>query len=187
MSLHPPINVTVLDHPTLLFHRYKMVRAIKWVDEVSSRTLFPPNFCSSHSHPLTLTPSHSHPLTLSSPHTHFLALAFSSHPLLAISILHCPSPNTPSPSHSPPLTHSIPYSHRHTLLGPHTSTPSYLHPLTLYIPHHHPFTQVVEDAPYVTTLETLDEYNCDFCAHGGELGFSPPTYNWWGTRRKSGD
>lgn len=27
--------------------------------------------------------------------------------------------------------------------------------------------EVVEGAPYVTTLETLDEYNCDFCVHGG--------------------
>lgn len=29
--------------------------------------------------------------------------------------------------------------------------------------------EVVEGAPYVTTLETLDQYNCDFCVHGGEL------------------
>lgn len=28
--------------------------------------------------------------------------------------------------------------------------------------------EVVEDVPYVTTLETLDKYNCDFCVHGGE-------------------
>lgn len=28
--------------------------------------------------------------------------------------------------------------------------------------------EVVEDAPYVTTLETLDKYGCDFCVHGGE-------------------
>lgn len=27
---------------------------------------------------------------------------------------------------------------------------------------------IVEGAPYVTTLETLDKYNCDFCVHGGE-------------------
>lgn len=26
---------------------------------------------------------------------------------------------------------------------------------------------IVEGAPYVTTLETLDKYNCDFCVHGG--------------------
>lgn len=29
--------------------------------------------------------------------------------------------------------------------------------------------EVVEGAPYVTTLETLDEYNCDFCAHGNDI------------------
>lgn len=28
--------------------------------------------------------------------------------------------------------------------------------------------EVVEDAPYVTTLETLDKYECDVCVHGGE-------------------
>uniref|UniRef100_A0A8C2F2U5 ethanolamine-phosphate cytidylyltransferase n=1 Tax=Cyprinus carpio TaxID=7962 RepID=A0A8C2F2U5_CYPCA len=28
--------------------------------------------------------------------------------------------------------------------------------------------EIVEGAPYVTTLETLDKYNCDFCVHGGE-------------------
>lgn len=28
--------------------------------------------------------------------------------------------------------------------------------------------EVVEDAPYVTILETLDKYDCDFCVHGGE-------------------
>jgi len=29
--------------------------------------------------------------------------------------------------------------------------------------------EVVENAPYVTTLETLDQYNCDFCAHGDDI------------------
>ncbi|XP_005105781.2 ethanolamine-phosphate cytidylyltransferase [Aplysia californica] len=29
--------------------------------------------------------------------------------------------------------------------------------------------EVVEDAPYVTTLETLDEYGCDFCVHGDDI------------------
>ncbi|ODN05473.1 Ethanolamine-phosphate cytidylyltransferase [Orchesella cincta] len=29
--------------------------------------------------------------------------------------------------------------------------------------------EVVEGAPYVTTLETLDEYNCDFCVHGNDI------------------
>jgi glycerol-3-phosphate cytidylyltransferase-like family protein len=28
--------------------------------------------------------------------------------------------------------------------------------------------EVVEGVPYVTTLETLDKYQCDFCVHGGE-------------------
>lgn len=27
--------------------------------------------------------------------------------------------------------------------------------------------EVVEGAPYVTTLGTLDKYSCDFCVHGG--------------------
>jgi len=29
--------------------------------------------------------------------------------------------------------------------------------------------EVVEGAPYVTTLETLDKYNCDFCCHGDDI------------------
>ncbi|XP_065079000.1 ethanolamine-phosphate cytidylyltransferase isoform X2 [Ochlerotatus camptorhynchus] len=29
--------------------------------------------------------------------------------------------------------------------------------------------EVVEDAPYVTTLETLDKHNCDFCVHGDDI------------------
>ena len=29
--------------------------------------------------------------------------------------------------------------------------------------------EVVEAAPYVTTIETLDKYNCDFCAHGNDI------------------
>jgi len=29
--------------------------------------------------------------------------------------------------------------------------------------------QVVENAPYVTTLETLQEYNCEFCVHGDDI------------------
>merc|ERR1712048_63031 len=29
--------------------------------------------------------------------------------------------------------------------------------------------EVVEDAPYVTTLETLDKYNCNFCVHGDDI------------------
>lgn len=30
--------------------------------------------------------------------------------------------------------------------------------------------EVIEDVPYVTTLDTLDQHNCDFCVHGGECG-----------------
>ena len=33
--------------------------------------------------------------------------------------------------------------------------------------------EVVEGAPYVTTLETLDKHNCDFCVHGDDLSIGP--------------
>lgn len=29
--------------------------------------------------------------------------------------------------------------------------------------------EIVEEAPYVTTIETLDKYECDFCAHGNDI------------------
>lgn len=29
--------------------------------------------------------------------------------------------------------------------------------------------EVVENAPYITTLETLDKYDCDFCVHGNDI------------------
>ncbi|KAI8488989.1 Ethanolamine-phosphate cytidylyltransferase [Branchiostoma belcheri] len=29
--------------------------------------------------------------------------------------------------------------------------------------------EVVEGAPYVTTLDTMDKYNCDFCVHGDDI------------------
>lgn len=29
--------------------------------------------------------------------------------------------------------------------------------------------EVIEGAPYVTTLDTLDKYNCDFCVHGDDI------------------
>jgi len=32
--------------------------------------------------------------------------------------------------------------------------------------------EVVEDAPYVTTLETLDKYGCDYCVHGDDITMS---------------
>jgi len=32
--------------------------------------------------------------------------------------------------------------------------------------------EVVESAPYITTLETLDQYDCDFCVHGDDITLS---------------
>ena len=29
--------------------------------------------------------------------------------------------------------------------------------------------EVVPDAPYYTTVEMLDKYNCDFCVHGDDI------------------
>ena len=29
--------------------------------------------------------------------------------------------------------------------------------------------EVVEAAPYVTTLETMDKYRCEFCVHGNDI------------------
>lgn len=29
--------------------------------------------------------------------------------------------------------------------------------------------EVVEDAPYTTSLEVMDKYNCDFCVHGDDI------------------
>ena len=29
--------------------------------------------------------------------------------------------------------------------------------------------EVIEAAPYVTTVEELNEYNCDFCVHGNDI------------------
>ena len=31
------------------------------------------------------------------------------------------------------------------------------------------FMTILEAAPYVTTLETLDQYDCDFCVHGDDI------------------
>ena len=41
-----------------------------------------------------------------------------------------------------------------------------LHSLELYLKWN---IVISEAAPYVTTLETLDEYNCDFCVHGDDI------------------
>lgn len=32
--------------------------------------------------------------------------------------------------------------------------------------------EVVEGAPYITTLETLEKYNCNFCVHGDDITLS---------------
>ena len=32
--------------------------------------------------------------------------------------------------------------------------------------------EVVEGAPYMTTLETLEKYDCDFCVHGDDITLS---------------
>ena len=29
--------------------------------------------------------------------------------------------------------------------------------------------EVIESAPYVTTLETLNQYDCNFCVHGDDI------------------
>lgn len=29
--------------------------------------------------------------------------------------------------------------------------------------------EVIEGAPYVTTTETLDDYNAEFCVHGNDI------------------
>lgn len=37
--------------------------------------------------------------------------------------------------------------------------------------------QVVEDAPYVTTLETLEQYDCAFCVHGDDITVRTSTFS----------
>ncbi|XP_004374405.1 ethanolamine-phosphate cytidylyltransferase [Trichechus manatus latirostris] len=32
--------------------------------------------------------------------------------------------------------------------------------------------EVVAAAPYITTLQTLDKYNCDFCVHGNDVSLT---------------
>ena len=32
--------------------------------------------------------------------------------------------------------------------------------------------EVVEAAPFSTTVELLDKYNCDFCAHGDDISYN---------------
>lgn len=47
--------------------------------------------------------------------------------------------------------------------------------------------EVVPAAPYVTTLETLDKYNCDFCVHGSEWwAWGPGDIRWLRIRSAGG-
>uniref|UniRef100_A0AAQ6A7D6 ethanolamine-phosphate cytidylyltransferase n=1 Tax=Amphiprion ocellaris TaxID=80972 RepID=A0AAQ6A7D6_AMPOC len=46
--------------------------------------------------------------------------------------------------------------------------------------------EVVEGAPYVTTLETLDKYNCDFCVHGDDITLTVDGKDTYEEVKKSG-
>ncbi|XP_061703165.1 ethanolamine-phosphate cytidylyltransferase-like isoform X2 [Syngnathoides biaculeatus] len=46
--------------------------------------------------------------------------------------------------------------------------------------------EVVEGAPYVTALETLDKYNCDFCVHGDDLTLTVDGVDTYEEVKKSG-
>ncbi|XP_061741373.1 ethanolamine-phosphate cytidylyltransferase-like isoform X1 [Nerophis ophidion] len=46
--------------------------------------------------------------------------------------------------------------------------------------------EVVEEAPYVTTLETMDKYNCDFCVHGDDLTLTVDGRDTYEEVKKSG-
>ena len=63
-SFNSEMIVTGCSYPALLFCRYRMVRAIKWVDEVSGRTLFLSHFPTLTLSPFTISIPYSHPLTL---------------------------------------------------------------------------------------------------------------------------
>ncbi|KAL4648659.1 ethanolamine-phosphate cytidylyltransferase-like isoform X2 [Arapaima gigas] len=45
---------------------------------------------------------------------------------------------------------------------------------------------IVEGAPYVTTLETLDKYNCDFCVHGDDITLTVDGKDTYEEVKKSG-
>ncbi|XP_060748103.1 ethanolamine-phosphate cytidylyltransferase-like [Tachysurus vachellii] len=45
---------------------------------------------------------------------------------------------------------------------------------------------IVESAPYVTTLETLDKYNCDFCVHGDDITLTVDGKDTYEEVKKSG-
>lgn len=46
--------------------------------------------------------------------------------------------------------------------------------------------EIVEGAPYVTTLETLDKYNCDFCVHGDDITLTVDGKDTYEEVKKSG-
>uniref|UniRef100_A0A8C5GWW8 ethanolamine-phosphate cytidylyltransferase n=1 Tax=Gouania willdenowi TaxID=441366 RepID=A0A8C5GWW8_GOUWI len=46
--------------------------------------------------------------------------------------------------------------------------------------------EVVEGAPYVTTLETLNKYNCDFCVHGDDITLTVDGKDTYEEVKKSG-
>ncbi|XP_030645691.1 ethanolamine-phosphate cytidylyltransferase isoform X3 [Chanos chanos] len=46
--------------------------------------------------------------------------------------------------------------------------------------------EIVEGAPYVTTLETLDKYNCNFCVHGDDITLTVDGKDTYEEVKKSG-
>jgi len=46
--------------------------------------------------------------------------------------------------------------------------------------------EFVEGAPYCTTLETLDEHNCDFCVHGDDITTTADGQDTYGIVKKAG-
>lgn len=46
--------------------------------------------------------------------------------------------------------------------------------------------EILEGAPYVTTLQTLDQYNCDFCVHGDDITLTVDGKDTYEEVKKSG-
>ena len=46
--------------------------------------------------------------------------------------------------------------------------------------------EVVRGAPYITTLETLDKYNCDFCVHGNDITLDADGFDTYRFVKESG-
>jgi len=46
--------------------------------------------------------------------------------------------------------------------------------------------EVVEAAPYITTIETLDKYKCDFCVHGDDLSIGADGVDTYQMVKKAG-